>query len=259
MQPDWLRRCMFSVEAWAENSDYEYRFVDDSLFDLVDSWVLEKTQEQRVIATDIARLKLIQQSLARGYDQVVWIDADFLIFEPSMFELPPDPSVHCAVGREVWIQEDVSTEAKPAPRKRFRAYRKVHNAFMVFRRGDSFLNFYCDTAERLLFEQSGSVPPQFIGPKLLTALHNVVQLPVAECAGMLSPDTSKAILYPNGPGVDTVLSLFSRKSHVLPAGANLCSSLNGNTALSQNVGFSDREMLLLVDRLLNEGRAAFQY
>jgi hypothetical protein len=50
-------------------------------------------------------------------------------------------------------------------------YVKVHNAFMMFRQGNHFPDFYTDAAERLLDLNQGAMPAQFIGPKLLTALH----------------------------------------------------------------------------------------
>jgi hypothetical protein len=67
---------------------------------------------------------------------------------------------------------------------KLRAYVKVRNAFLMFRKGNHFLDFYTATAQRLLRLNQGSMPPQFIGPKLLTALHNVAICPVMETAGM---------------------------------------------------------------------------
>ena len=64
------------------------------------------------------------------------------------------------------------------------------------------------------------MPPQFIGPKLLTALHNVVQFPVMESAGMLSPLVIKSIV----EGKGEALQRFIEQSPVPIAGANLCQS-----------------------------------
>ena len=107
-----------------------------------------------VIATDLARLYLLQNALQRGYQTVIWCDADFLIFNPGQFELP---ETAYALGREVWIQLNAKNKLK--------AYRKVHNAFLMFRQGNTFLDFYTDTAKRLLRQTSGQMPSQFIGPK----------------------------------------------------------------------------------------------
>jgi hypothetical protein len=109
----------------------------------------------------------------------------------------------------------------------------VHNAFLLFEaqfgQRNSFLDFYTTHAERLLEKVNGPMPPQFIGPKLLTALHNVVQCPVQENAGMLSPWTIKDIIAGDGPA----LSLFLEKSPQPLAGANLCSSLSASNVLSE--------------------------
>ncbi len=120
-----------------------------------------------------------------------------MIFDPDSFELV---QVDYALGREVWIQHD--------QQQRLRAYVKVHNAFLMFRRGNVFLDFYRDTAERLLSLNQGSMPAQFIGPKWLTALHNIALCPVMERAGMLSPMVIQDCI----AGQGEALRLFHNKS-----------------------------------------------
>ena len=208
---------------------YEYRFMGDELFDCLPGSLLEKTQHQRVIATDLARLLNLQDALNRGYETVIWMDADFLIFKPSEFSIPEVP---CAVGREIWVQQDKQGKLK--------RYKKIHNAFLMFMKGNSFLDFYADTATRLLTQNQGPVPPQFIGPKLLTALHNVANLPVLETAGMLSPMVIKAILEGKGPALD----LFIEHSPQPISAANLCVSSCDKEEVSEE------EMERLIDLLL---------
>jgi len=208
----WLETCIDSVKRWAGLNKFEYQFLGDELLDYVPDVLLEKTKTQCVIATDLARLKALQVYLAKGFKTVVWCDADFLIFNAEKFILPVELY---AVGREVWIQYDGKNSQK------LTAHVKVHNAFMMFRQGNVFLDFYTDTAERLLTLNQGNMPPQFIGPKLLTAIHNIVQCPALETAGMLSPLVSKDIA--NGGG--SALELFQQKSPQPIVAANLCSSL----------------------------------
>jgi hypothetical protein len=140
---------------------------------------------------------------------VIWCDADFLIFDPEKFTLS---TTDYALGREVWIQLD--------KKNKLRAYSKVHNAFLMFRKGNSFLDFYADTARRLLHTIDGPMPPQFIGPKLLTALRNIALCPVQEDAGMLSPLVIQDILKGGGEALD----LFRLKSGEGIRAANLCAS-----------------------------------
>jgi len=206
----WLESCLDSVSRWAENNNFDYRFIGDELFESIPASLLEKTVQQKVIATDLARLHALQDGLRQGYATVIWCDADFLIFNSVEFVLP-DSSY--ALGREVWVQNDKNN--------RLRAYRKVHNAFLMFRAGNNFLDFYTETAGRLLGLNSGTMPPQFIGPKLLTALHNIALCPVMETAGMLSPLVIRDLIKGQGAALD----LFRRESPVPICAANLSSSL----------------------------------
>ena len=209
-------------------NQYRYQFIGDELFENVTGDILEKTRQQKVIAADLARLFALQDALLNN-QTVVWLDADFLIFSPEKFVLP-DQSY--AVGREVWVQQDKNGKLK--------AYKKVHNAFLMFRRGNSFLDFYADTAQRLLEQNQGAMPPQFIGPKLLTALHNVTNLPVLETAGMFSPMVIKDIIQGQGPA----LELFQTQSPATITGVNVCiSSLDKNEVTAS-------EMNLLIELLL---------
>lgn len=233
----WLSHCVNSVENWVKLNDYEYRFLDDELFEILPSWVLDKAGEKTVIATDLARLKWMQKFLATGYERVIWMDADFLIFAPQAFRVLDAEKY--ALGREVWIQPQ---QADKNLADKYRVYTKVHNAFLMFRQGNHFLDFYATHAERLLQKTRGPMPPQFIGPKLLTALHNVVQCPVQENAGMLSPWVIKDKLNGSGPALD----LFRQATKHSLAGANLCSSLVDGIVLK------DHEVEGLIERLLIE-------
>ena len=226
----WIQQCLESVKAWSEGNNYEYRFMGDELFDAIEHGLMRKIAQQRVIASDLARLLVMQEMLQAGYLRVVWLDADFLIFDPAKFLLPGG---ECAIGREVWVQKDKHGKLK--------AYKKVHNALLMFKRGNSLLDFYTDTAKRLLIQNTGSMPPQFIGPKLLTAIHNVAMLPVMETAAMLSPMVIHDLLQGHG----AALELFRQHSAVLPAGANLCASSFDSNALS------DIELQQLIDLLLS--------
>lgn len=199
---------MSSVWRWAQAHDFEYIFQGDELFESLPEDIAARDNLSRVIQSDLARL-LVLQSLLSQFDVVVWLDADVLIIDPAAFRLPST----MAVGREHWIQMD--------EKGTWRNFKKVHNAMMVYHRGDTFLPFYAQTAERFLRSNQAAMPAQFVGPKLLTALHNVVQLPVWEQAGMMSPGVGLDIL---GQGDGRALALF-RRAHSEPVAAlNLCSS-----------------------------------
>jgi hypothetical protein len=205
----WFEECLASVRRWARGQGFDYRFLDDALFAPLPEDIRRATRAQPVVASDLARLLVMQQALSDGYDTAVWLDADMLIVDPRRLLLPREAY---AVGREVWVQ----------PHGRgYRAWVKVHNAFLMFRAGNALLPFYIDSAARLVRRHRGSMVPQLLGPKLLTALHNVVGFPVAEEAAMLSPAVQDDLLAGGG----AALSLFQRRSRVAPAAVNLCASL----------------------------------
>ncbi|WP_405236251.1 hypothetical protein [Lentisalinibacter orientalis] len=216
----WLTRCLASVEAWAGAAGYDYRYIDDELFDPVPDHLRERLRGQPVVASDLARLLALRAALDEGFEAAVWCDADFLVFDPERLALPAESY---AVGREVWIEGR-------GPGRTPRARVKVHNAFLLFRRGNPFLDFCIDAVERLLGAHSGPYPPQFVGPKLLTALHNIVGFPVAERAGMLSPPVIRDLAAGGGPCLD----LFRARSPEPAAGANLCASLAGGREMADS-------------------------
>jgi hypothetical protein len=228
----WIESCLDSVARWSEINNFDYRFIGDELFDSVPASLLGKTKTQKVIATDLARLHALQDGLRQGYQTVIWCDADFLIFNPLAFVLP-DSSY--ALGREVWVQVDTNS--------RLKAYSKVHNAFLMFRAGNSFLDFYTETAERLLNLNTGVMPPQFVGPKLLTAMHNIAIFAVMETAGMLSPLVIRDLIKGQGGALD----LFRKKSPEQICAANLCSSLVEQDAMT------NEEMAGLIEGLMENG------
>ncbi|MFC1602767.1 hypothetical protein ACFL3U_04305 [Pseudomonadota bacterium] len=225
----WITRCLKSVNHWAESNHYHYQFMGDELFDLLPEEFVEKRVQQPVMFSDLARLLCLRQALQDGYQRAIWLDTDFLIFNPSAFMVPDEPY---AVGREAWVQHD--------KRGKLRVYKKVHNAFLMFCQDNHFLDFYIESATRLLSQNTGNVPPHFIGPKLLTALHNVVSLPVMESAGMLSPLVIKDLIQGSGIALDQ----FVEASPQPIAGANLCIS---SCQLNE---VSEDEISKLIDRLV---------
>jgi hypothetical protein len=225
-----MEPCIASIRNWAGINGFDYQFIDDELFSVLDEALLSRFSSQTVILTDMARLLWLRKYLQQDYHTVVWFDADFLVFEPDKLKLL---QANYALGREVWVQKDKNN--------RLKAYTKVHNAFLMFRKGNAFLDFYIETAEKLLKLNEGNVPPQFIGPKLLTALHNIARCPVMETAGMLSPLVIRDIL----DGGGDALRLFRKQSASEIYAANLGASVVAKE------GIGELEMLGLIERLLS--------
>lgn len=235
---EWLHPCLESVKRWASHNEYDYVWHGDELFDELTPTQREHTKLQRVVASDLGRLHKIRAEFERGADRVVWCDADTLVINPIALDLPIKG---CAIGREIWIQPSSMLDGTP------KVYAKVHNAFMVFCRGDSFLPFYLETAERLLERHAGPYVDQFIGPKLLTALHNLVQFPVLENAGVLSP----SVITNLNQGGGDYLDAFCRRLQRVPASLNLCASSVRSGELS------NQSMHDVIDVLLSDGTSLF--
>lgn len=207
----WLARCLASVRGYAAAQTFDYQFVDDALFAGLPSVVLENTTSRLSSRSDLARLQLMQARLDSGFDRVLWLDADVLLFAPERLQLP-DASF--AVGRECWL-----TESKPG---HVRCSRAVHNAALLFSADNPLLPFYRHAAEALLSRHDGEMVPQLAGPKFLTLLHNAISFPVIESIGMLSPRLAHALLR----NEFAVIDVFRRRHPEPLAGFNLCASLN---------------------------------
>lgn len=209
---EWLKACVHSVRMYAGHIGAAYRFQGDSLFDLLPEQLRNKYDNQKVIMSDLARILWMDQTFKRGtFDQIIWFDADMFVFNRTCLH-PGNNSFE--PGREVWIDRCKDTG-------KLKAFKKVHNAYLAVRRGDTTLPFYIDAAMRMLERATLPLVPQFIGPKFLTALHNMVHFPVQESAGVASPAVLDDII----KGDRAALAMM-KKGHEAPLAAlNLCRSL----------------------------------
>ncbi len=233
----WFERCVASVRAWSAVSGFDYRWFGDELFDRLPEHLRCKLTDQPVVASDLARLIVLEEALAEGFDRAVWVDADVLVLDADRLVLP---AAQALFGREAWVQEGADD--------RLKVYRKIHNAFMAFAANEPVLPFYRFSAERILSRYdsaAGPMVPQLIGPKLITLLHNAIGFEVLEAAGMLSPIVARDLLAGSGAGLERFLAAHA----VPPQALNLCGSSVQSGALS------DLEMTRLVDRLLDRGLA----
>ena len=186
----WYQLCVDSVRHWARGSGFEYRWIGDELFDRLTPALRAKLDGRPVVASDLARLLELEAALDSGFDQVVWVDADVLILDPTALALP---EAGAWFGREVWVQWDGG---------RPKVFRKIHNAFMTFGHQDPVLPFYRFSAERILDHFQGPMVAQLVGPKLLSHLHNAIGFDVLEWAGMLSPAVARDLLAGGGLALD---------------------------------------------------------
>ena len=176
------------------------------------------------IRSDLARLLYTKESL-KEYERVVWFDIDCLIFAPKLMTLREDLYLF---GQERWIQ--------PHQKKKWKIYKNACNAFFQFRKGNPFLDFYIDTAKKIIKKaHPDHIAPQMIGPKLLTALNNVVMLPLTTMVGSASPWLLEECANGGGP----LLSRVAQSIHTEPCAAlNLCNTLiEDEDSLQQSIDF----------------------
>jgi len=208
----WIKDCLHSVAGWARAQGHSYRYVDDELFTVVPQWYMEKVGKKLPIAADYARLVFLQRALEEGFDEVIWLDADVLIFDQS---LAFDFTGTCAFGHEVWVQERNG---------RLEARANVHNAACVFRQGCVILPFLQHTVTVMMQKVDPMhLAPQFVGPKLLSALHPLCDFALLPQVGALSPLVVADIC----KGNDSALKLMLQKSRQPPLAVNLCGTLIG--------------------------------
>lgn len=90
----WLLRAQVTVQRWAAERQYAYTFLDDRLFDVLPDHLKANNVIHRVMATDLARLLVIEKQLSSAYDRVIWLDCDVVIAVPDVF----DPVADCHDG-----------------------------------------------------------------------------------------------------------------------------------------------------------------
>jgi hypothetical protein len=216
-QQSWQGQCLATVQAWAIARGFDYRFVDDAIFAVVPQWYLDKVGPKLPVATDYARLVLLQAALREGYAEVVWLDADVLVLDLA---LQLEFTGSCAFGQEVWVQQQAG---------RLRARSNIHNAVCAFRPGCPVLPFLIHSIESLIRRvDPAHIAPQLAGPKLLQALHPLCDFALLPGFGALSPAVVADLLAGDGPA----LRLLRAHSPQPPQALNLCASLLPDPALA---------------------------
>lgn len=172
-QAAWRRACLASVRSWAAAQGYDYRFIGDELFDPVPDNLRQACRGVVLPLTDIGRLLWLQKLLDEGWDRVIWLDADILIFDPDL-RIEAE-----AVGREIWISKGL--------RDGFRAAESVNNCVLSMSARSPLLARLLEAtlAEAATF--SAAPHPRTLGPDLFRRLHAAQPLPVAPDIAMASP------------------------------------------------------------------------
>jgi hypothetical protein len=239
--PAWLDACLGSVRAWAQVQGFDYRFVDDRLFDYAPDWYRIKTGGDVLPVSDLARLLLIREAFGQGYQRVVWADADILVPDPAAFTIGVNAGY--AFCREVWVGLRHRRGALTC------LDANVNNAVCVFVQPNSFLDFYIEACQSRIRSLS-QVDRLDAGSRLLTALHDLVRLPLLANVALFSPLVLADVARGGGAALDAYLAHFAAPIHA----ANLCGSFRGKC--HDGVTVDDALFAAAVERLLRTRGAA---
>jgi hypothetical protein len=234
--PAWLARCMRSVQDWAKAQGYGYEFVDDRLFDHVPQALRDKPRRSLLPLTDIARLGLMRDRLHR-FERTVWIDADVLVFRPTLLQLPAQAGA--MLCHEIWASLD--------EHGRLTLDRRINNAVMIFERDHPLPDFLHYAAIELYGQlDTATMPPAALGTGFLSRLGQLLPLRVFHQVACLSPLLLNALASGHHP--EHLAAHAERYGFAFHA-ANLCRSLHGQA-------IDDDGMSRITDLLLeNEGAA----
>jgi len=216
-RPCWVDQCLDSVQDWSARQGFQYRFVDDTLFDSIDPALRTKIAARKPILADLARLDLLTHHLATGHEAAVaiWVDADTLCLDPDWTpDFARTGEFGVGFGEECWVQQD--------SRNQWRRFFTPHNAFMIFTRESVVLPFLRQLAISIIRRADADhIAPQMVGPKLLKALHSLSSFGLFPEAGALSPALLREIEVGHGPAIACY-----RGGHRPPLKmVNLCASL----------------------------------
>ena len=250
-QPAWIELCLKSAQDLADLQGWDYRFIGDELFEPLPHQFIAKVGHRGPILSDLGRLIACKKALEE-YEKVLWLDADTLIFNPQAFRLPKGSF---GFGRERWIQP--KSKLKPnahtkLKKKDWKIYRSICNALCYFERQNPFLDFYMYTCESIIDRVDPEhIAPQIIGPKLLSALHNIIACPFTTAIGSASPH----LIMDVSRGYGQALELHRNDLSVEEpeAGLNLCHSLL-NTECYQGELMTSEHLLRAIQNLTSQGQ-----
>ncbi|MBP9738460.1 hypothetical protein KBD20_02100 [Candidatus Saccharibacteria bacterium] len=208
--PVWIETCLNSVQNWAYLCGYDYRFYDDTFFNEVPDWFRARAQNEICPITDLARLIVAKKLLTSGYQRVIWVDADMLIFNPKVLDIEVNaPFAFC--------QEDWMTVYRGG---QVQISQRVNNSICFFTKEDDILTELINDAIST-GKSNDLIEKLDIGTKYLTDRHKVTALPLINSVAILDPPMVKDILRDDRMLIRRYTKYINR-----PIGAvNLCASL----------------------------------
>lgn len=180
----WIDECMLTVEKWSAANDCTYDQIRDADFlGSVPGWVRSKCTTWINPVTDLARL-LVAEQLLKDFHQVIWIDADVVVWAPG--NLRPPRGADASFASERWM------ERWPEGSLRFRD--NVANYFCAFRRGGTFLTRHIDDVLDAIDTSPSPMKLGVAGTTLLTERYDRGQFNLVSNVANISPVLAEAIV-----------------------------------------------------------------
>ncbi len=243
--PPWIARCLASVESWARLRGHDYVLRGDDAFELCGSDYRAQVRGDLRALANLARLELVAQAHAAGYDLAVWIDADVLVFDPEAFSIAHVRRY--AFARETWIERWTPTHSS--------AFSEVNNSVFVCRRGEPDLAFLIAVTRHVALHRPLRDNYQ-VGGDLIKGLRKSLDFETLDDVGMFSHFIVRAIaqgeeLLVKGQGM-----LHGTPVHA----ANLCASENYRPTVTAEEAAATIDTLLatkgsVVNRWIGQGTA----
>jgi len=235
--PEWIRRSLATVRSWAERSNFVYQLVGDDLLELTPPWYRLRAAQHLTVVTDLARLLLARVYLQRGFDRVIWIDADVVIFVPDLLKI--DSNLSYGFCREVWIDKDFSGSLNVSL--------KVNNSACMFRNdhlGRKFIDEYISACMTIVDGLSHVQDHTEVGTKFLTLRNRQCPIPILNGFGLVSPLVMRALVN----GDDDLLAQFMGWQGAPLHAVNLCNFFRVRHA--NRDGVPDDVFLAVLDKLV---------
>ncbi len=218
-------------------SKFTYRIMGDEFFDLVPDWYRRIARQRITVVTDLARLLLARQCLEEGFDRVVWIDSDVVVFNPRYLYLDPDLSYgYC---REVWVEKDRFG--------RLNVTLKVNNSACLFGNDSvarTHLEDYIGACTSIMAGLTRVRDHTEVGTKFLTSQDRQRSLPILRGLGLINPIIMKALLTSD----TEVLKLFMTWQDGPLHGVNLCNYFRARR--EGGPGITDEVYSAVLDKLM---------
>jgi hypothetical protein len=207
--PRYITACLTSVRTWAQGAGYTYQFLDDRFLDLVPSWYRQKAGPFLCVVADLARLLQARNLLSQGFEQVIWMDADLIVFAPDRLRLPQTRGFQYC--RETWLCRTPEGALFPV--------HKINNSVCTFG-PDSLghLDTYIDQCLAWVRDSPGLSSGLEVGTNLLSQSQSLFEN--IRNIGIISPILLEAILRDE----QDVLARYSAWHGGPVFAANLCNA-----------------------------------